>query len=174
MASKTQISGRLDSIRNPQLDRTRMLHQMLKLTNRLMAPFSTHLADRFKISLNEFRLLMTIGSLGTTASHEVADLTGVNVMSVSRAVSALERNGRITVTTDPLNRRRKALMLTEEGQRLYDIMRPQTGKVADYLFSELDSADVDALDRILDKLIATLEARDAEGGSRFIEETKPD
>ncbi len=32
---------------------------------------------------------MTIGALGTTASHEVADLTGVNVMSVSRAVSAL-------------------------------------------------------------------------------------
>ena len=163
----------LDSIRNPQLDRARMLHQLLKLTNRLMAPFSTHLADRYRISLNEFRLLMTIGALGTTASHEVADLTGVNVMSVSRAVSALERNGRITVTTDPLNRRRKALMLTEEGQRLYEIMRPQSEKVADYLFSELECAEIDALDRMLEKLIATLEAKDADGNSRFLEETKP-
>ncbi|MBO9601962.1 MAG: winged helix-turn-helix transcriptional regulator [Novosphingobium sp.] len=151
-----------------------MLHELLKLTNRLMAPFSTHLAHRYKISLNEFRLLMTIGALGTTASHEVADLTGVNVMSVSRAVSALERDGRIVVTTDPLNRRRKALTLTEEGERLYAIMRPQTGKVADYLFSELDSGEVAMLGRILDKLIATLEERDAEGNSRFLEETRPD
>ena len=151
-----------------------MLHELLKLTNRLMAPFSTHLSDRFKISLNEFRLLMTIGALGTTASHEVAELTGVNVMSVSRAVSALERDGRIVVTTDPLNRRRKALTLTEEGERLYAIMRPQTGKVADYLFSELDSGEVAMLGRILDKLIATLEERDAEGNSRFLEETRPD
>ncbi|WEK45931.1 MAG: MarR family winged helix-turn-helix transcriptional regulator [Candidatus Andeanibacterium colombiense] len=169
MATRTK-----DTVRNPTLDRTRMLHDLLKLTNRLMAPFSTHLADRFKISLNEFRLLMTIGALGTTASHEVADLTGVNVMSVSRAVSALERHGRITVVTDPLNRRRKALKLTEEGRRLYDIMRPQTGKVADYLFSELEPGELAMLERILDKLIVTLEERDAAGNSRFLEETRPD
>jgi DNA-binding MarR family transcriptional regulator len=163
-----------NSVRNPKLDRTRMLHEMLKLTNRLMAPFSTHLSDRFKISLNEFRLLMTIGALGTTASHEVAELTGVNVMSVSRAVSALERDGRIKVVTDPLNRRRKALTLTEEGERLYAIMRPQTGKVADYLFSDLDPGELAMLERILDKLIGTLEERDDQGNSRFLEETRPD
>lgn len=150
-----------------------MLHQLLKLTNRLMAPFSTHLSDRYKISLNEFRLLMVIGGMGVTASHEVAELTGVNVMSVSRAVSALERHGRISVTTDPTNRRRKELTLTEEGRRLYEIMRPQSEKVAHFLFSELDDDEVTLLDSILDKLILTLEARDGEGNSRFIEETKP-
>ncbi|KPL69473.1 MarR family transcriptional regulator [Erythrobacter sp. SG61-1L] len=151
-----------------------MLHQLLKLTNVLMTPFSTHLADRYKISLNEFRLLMTIGALGATASHEVADLTGVNVMSVSRAVATLERNGRISVATDPANRRRKVLTLTEEGRRLYEIMRPQSQKVAEYLFSELDCGDVVALERILDRLIDTLESRDEGGNWRFLEETRPD
>lgn len=150
-----------------------MLHELLKLTNRLMAPFSTHLASRYKISLNEFRLLMTIGAMGTTASHEVAELTGVNVMSVSRAVSALERNGRISVVPDPENRRRKALTLTEEGQRLYDIMRPQTQKVAEYLFSELAGDEVRMLDSILSKLISTLEAKDEGGRSLFLELTRP-
>jgi DNA-binding MarR family transcriptional regulator len=101
-------------------------------------------------------------------------MTGVNVMSVSRAVSALERNGRISVRPDPANRRRKALTLTEEGRRLFEIMRPQSEKVADYLFSELDCGDVAALDRILEQLIITLEAKDGEGHSRFIEATKPD
>lgn len=151
-----------------------MLHQLLKLTNVLMTPFSTHLADRYKISLNEFRLLMTIGSLGATASHELAEMTGVNVMSVSRAVATMERNGRISVTTDPANRRRKVLTLTEEGRRLYEIMRPQSHKVAEYLFSELDQGDVAALERILGKLIDTLEARDGDGRWRFLEETKPE
>lgn len=159
--------------RDRAVDQGRMLHELLKLSNRLMAPFATHLADRYRISLNEFRLLMTIGGLGTTASHEVAEKTGVNVMSVSRAVAALERNGRISVTTDPGNRRRKALALTEEGQRLYAIMRPQSAKVAEYLFSELDCADVATLDRILGRLIATLEARDKDGNSRFLEATRP-
>ena len=154
-------------------DRAAMLHQLLKLTNRLMAPFSTHLAHRYKISLNEFRLLMTIGALGRTASHELAELTGVNVMSVSRAVATLERNGRIEVVPDPRNRRRKWLSLTEEGQRLYDIMRPQSGKVADYLFSDLSDAETAQLGTILTRLIDTLEARDEQGRSLFLETTKP-
>lgn len=150
-----------------------LLHQFLKLTNRLMAPFSTHLAHRYRISLNEFRMLMTIGALGRTASHEVAELTGVNVMSVSRAVATLERHGRIEVRRDPANRRRKWLALTDEGQRLYEAMRPQSERVADYLFSELSPDEVGQLGRIVARLIATLEAKDAGGKSRFLERTRP-
>lgn len=160
--------------RTDSSDKAAMLHQLLKLTNRLMAPFSTHLAHRYKISLNEFRLLMTIGSLGRTASHELAELTGVNVMSVSRAVATLERHGRIRVVRDSANRRRKWLSLTDEGQRLYEIMRPQSEKVADYLFSDLSSVEVAQLATILTRLIDTLEAQDPQGRSLFIERTKPD
>lgn len=155
-------------------DKVAMLHQLLKLTNRLMAPFSTHLAHRYRISLNEFRLLMTIGTLGRTASHELAEMTGVNVMSVSRAVATLQRHGRIEVVRDSTNRRRKWLTLTEEGRRLYAIMRPQSEKVADYLFSDLDPGEVAQLGTILTRLIATLEAKDEEGRSRFLEETRPE
>ena len=155
-------------------DKAAMLHQLLKLTNRLMAPFSTHLAHRYKISINEFRLLMTIGALERTASHELAELTGVNVMSVSRAVATLQRHGRIEVVRDAANRRRKWLTLTDEGRRLYAIMRPQSEKVAEYLLSELEPAEVEQLGTILTRLIDTLEAKDADGRSLFLERTKPD
>lgn len=155
-------------------DKVEMLHQLLKLTNRLMAPFSTHLAHRYKISLNEFRLLMTIGALEKTASHELAEVTGVNVMSVSRAVATLQRNGRIEVVRDPGNRRRKWLTLTSEGRRLYEIMRPQSEKVADYLFSDLSDGETGQLGEILTHLIHTLEATDADGNSLFLERTKPE
>ena len=160
--------------RTESSDKAAMLHQLLKLTNRLMAPFSTHLAHRYKISLNEFRLLMTIGGLGRTASHELAELTGVNVMSVSRAVATLQRHGRVTVVRDPRNRRRKWLSLTDEGQRLYTIMRPQSEKVADYLLSDLGEGEIAQLESVLTRLIATLEAKDEAGRSLFLERTKPE
>jgi DNA-binding MarR family transcriptional regulator len=160
--------------RTEACDKVAMLHQLLKLTNRLMAPFSTHLSRRYRISLNEFRLLMTIGALGRTASHEVAELTGVNVMSVSRAVATLQQNGRIEVVRDPRNRRRKWLTLTAEGERLYNIMRPQSEKVADFLFSDLEPQEVAQLETVLERLIGTLEARDPTGRSMFLEQTKPD
>ena len=151
-----------------------LLHDLLKLTNRLMAPFSTYLEHRYRISVNEFRMLMTIGALGSSASHELADMTGINVMSVSRAVATLQRDGRIEVTRDPANHRRKCLTLSAEGERLYAIMRPQTEKVADYLFSDLADDEIGQLDTFVARLIATLEARDEQGRSLFLERTKPD
>ena len=150
------------------------MHKLLKLTNRLMAPFSTHLAHRHKISLNEFRMLMSIGALGQTASHELAELTGVNVMSVSRAVATLERHGRIAVCQDPANRRRKWLTLTPEGERLFNLMRPQSEKVANYLFSALSDAQARQLDTIMEHLIDTLEATDENGESLFLQNTRPE
>lgn len=150
-----------------------LLHRLLKLTNRLMAPFSTHLSHRYRISLNEFRLLMTIGAMGRTASHEVADITGVNAMSVSRAVATLEKHGRVRAETDTANRRRKWLTLTEEGERLYQIMRPQTETVAHYLFSELPRRELAGLEATVERLIARLEATDDQGRSEFMEATRP-
>ena len=150
------------------------LPRLLKLNNRLMAPFSTHLSHRYNISLNEFRLLMAIGRLGTSASHELAEHTGVNAMSVSRAVGTLQRHGRISVETDPANRRRKVLRLTPEGERLFAIMRPHTETVADYLLRGMSAADLAKLDAILTRMIDRLEATDDEGRSRFLEETRPE
>lgn len=150
-----------------------LLHRLLKLTNRLMAPFSTHLAHRHKISINEFRLLMTVGALGRTASHEVADVTGVNAMSVSRAVATLEKHGRLVVQPDEANRRRKWLSLSAEGERLYQLMRPQTETVAHYLFGKLAQGELEGFEQIVERLIERLDARDEAGNSVFLERTKP-
>ncbi|GFM31402.1 MarR family winged helix-turn-helix transcriptional regulator [Novosphingobium sp. PY1] len=149
------------------------LHRLLKLSNKLLAPFSTHLERQYKISINEFRLLMLIGRYPGCASHELVDMTGVSAMSVSRAVFALERNDRIRVERDPQNKRRKRLNLTEEGERLFRIMEPQTGQVADYLMSKLLPHEVAMFDHILRILIDTLEATDEEGNSLFLERTRP-
>ena len=149
------------------------MHRLLKLTNRLTAPFSTHLATRHKISLNEFRLLMTLGRYGDRASHELAAQTGVNAMSVSRAVAALERRARIKVAVDPDNRRRKRLSLTADGAALYAQMQPESDLVAEYLLGRLSRSDLAALDRIVDTLIEALEETDAQGRSLFIERTRP-
>jgi DNA-binding MarR family transcriptional regulator len=155
------------------LDRITAMNHLLKLTNRLMAPFSIHLEKRYKISLNEFRVLMVIGQRGVTASHELAQILGVNTMAVSRAVAALHRHGRIDVATDPLSRRRKTLRLTPEGERLWREMMPASVKVADYLFEALCPEEVLAFDQHVQTLTDRLEAQDMRGRSVFLERTRP-
>jgi DNA-binding MarR family transcriptional regulator len=172
-ASEPVDSPTADTLERYGIDSAETLHRILKLSNKLMAPFSANLERQHKISINEFRLLMLIGRQGSAASHELAEMTGVSIMSVSRAVSALEKHGRITVEQDPANRRRKTLRLTPEGERLFAIMRPQTDLVSGYLMSALRPDEVMAFDRFLETLIATLEATDAQGRSLFMERTRP-
>jgi MarR family transcriptional regulator, lower aerobic nicotinate degradation pathway regulator len=153
---------------------TDILGHVLKLYNRLLVPFSEHLEKRHKIGVNEFRMLMMIGRLGTTASHEVADLTGVNTMAISRAVALLRKHRRIEVTTDPKNRRRKMLRLTPAGRALFEQMLPTTDKVARYLFEALRPDEIMAFDRFVRTMIEKLEASDDAGRSLFLERTRPD
>lgn len=163
-AAMRQISG---------VEPTDILHRLLKLQNELMAPFATHLEKQHRISVNGFRALMLIGRLGVTASHELADILGVNPMSVHRAVSGLHQQGRIVIEPDPVDNRRKTLRLSPEGQRLYRQMLPQTDMVANYLLSSLTSDEVREFDRLVTTLIRGLEARDEEGRSLFLERTRP-
>jgi DNA-binding MarR family transcriptional regulator len=151
-----------------------VLNHILKLHNRLLAPFSIHLEKRHRISVNEFRLLMSVGRLGSAASHEVAELTGVNTMAISRAVAVLKRQRRLEVTTDPTNRRRKTLRLTAAGRALYDQMQPTTEKVSRYLFEALRPDEILAFDRFVRTVTDRLEARDEDGRSVFLERTRPD
>ncbi len=171
---KSSASAKSPRPRAAEISPADTLHRVLRLANKLMAPFSTYLEHRYKISLNEFRLLMLIGRHPHSASHELAEMTGVNPMSVSRAVAALQKHGRIAVERDPANKRRKTLVLTDEGRRLYGLMRPQTDKVATYLVSALATQEVDMLNQYLDMLVDTLEATDDSGNSRFLEFTRPD
>lgn len=151
-----------------------VLHRLLKLGNRLNAPFSEHLERRFRVTMNEFRVIMLIGRLGTAASHEIAEISGVTTMSISRAVTSLERKGWIACRIDDDNRRRKILRLTKEGEKLYKKMLPTADRVAQYLFTSLRPEEIQAFDRYVATLTESLEARDKEGRSIFLEKTRPD
>ncbi|WP_338468287.1 MarR family winged helix-turn-helix transcriptional regulator [Novosphingobium sp. ZN18A2] len=156
------------------VDPAELLHRILKLQNRLIAPFSVHLEKRFEVTVNEFRVIMLVGRLGTTASHELAEITAVSPMSISRAVTALEKQGRLVTEIDPANRRRKILRLSPAGETLYREMLPTTEKVADYLFQSLGPAEVAAFGETISALIDSLEAEDEQGRSKFLEATRPE
>ena len=149
------------------------LNTVLKLNNKVMAPFSTFLERQHKISLNEFRLLMLIGSHPGSASHELVEMSGVSPMSVSRAVTALHKHGRIVTDRDPANGRRKIHLLTDDGRALFEFMRPLANLVADYLVMPLSVAELETFNTLLAKLMAGLEVTDADGKSVFMEFVRP-
>lgn len=155
------------------VDSGETLHRVLTLGNRLLAPFSTFLERQYEISLNEFRLLMLIGLRPQVTILDLVKLTGVSPMSASRAVSALQRQGRITVCRDRADGRKKSLVLTDEGERLYAIMRPQSLRVGDFLLSSLTEHERKEFNRMVSVILLSLELEDEQGASLFLQATRP-
>lgn len=140
---------------------TLVLYRLLKLSNLITQPFFADDAQRYNITLNELRVLMTLAPLREAASHELGEVAGMHPMNVSRAVATLRRRKRLQQRTDPNNRRRKLLQLTPDGWALYKNLMPHVVEVADSLFATMAPEELQQLSRLIDKMTAQLQGVNA-------------
>lgn len=148
------------------------LNRLLRLHQCLWASFSANLESRYEVTVHEFRVLMMAGQLGETASHEIADNTGMAVMAISRTVVALEKRGLIKRTVDSENRRRKPIKLTAKGQKTVEDLMPTTNLVAEYLFDSLRLDEMLSFDYCLQALTERVTLKDDDGESIFVKQTR--
>ncbi len=149
-----------------------MMHRLLRLNNNIQSHFNNHIEKQFSISFGEFRVLMSLGRMVQAASHEIAQGTGISTMSISRAVASLAKKGYLTAQTDPHNKRRKILQLTEKGLAKFNILNPASENVAEYMVEDLTPDEIISISKLVTKLASKLEALDENGESIFLQRTK--
>jgi len=144
----------------PRLSHPVVLFRLLKLSNLLTRPFFAHFSDRYDLSLNDLRVLMTLATMRQAAAHEIGEAVGIHPMNVSRSVATLRRQGRLEERQDPLNRRRKILSLTEEGRALHSKLIPHVRKISEFAFSSMSQLEEESFGKLLEVLAAKLETVD--------------
>ena len=138
-----------------------LLYRLLKLSNLIGRPFFANFAERYDLTMNDLRVLMSLTPMGEAASHELCHVTGMHPMNVSRSVARLRRQGRVEERSDPQNRRRKILRPTAEGMALYRKLTPHVKAISEYLFDTLSPLEAEFLSKLVDALTKRLEAVDA-------------
>jgi DNA-binding MarR family transcriptional regulator len=138
-----------------------LFFKLVRVVNLTARPFVETLARQHRLSLNEWRTMIVLASQPGVAAHEVVDLTGLDKMSVSRAVAALARHGRIVKRDDPRDARRERLELSAAGRRLYEQIGVGGRAREQQLFGGLDAADRAYFEAIVDRLIAALQTHGA-------------
>lgn len=156
-----QDSGRLDEAmelrRSPSS--VAMMGRMLKLSNLVMRPFHNFLSDKYDLNFNELRVIMSLAPEREVAAHEIAKMTGMQAMNVSRAAASLLKSGRISARRG-VDGRRKMLSLTDKGRALHDVLMPPAREVADRLFEGMTPLETDFLDKLLQKLVTHMDLID--------------
>ncbi len=129
---------------------------ILKLASVINRPMRDGVADPEGLSLNELRVMMSLGGEGPLAGHELAELIGMQPMNVSRALATLADIGWIEQFDDLSNRRRKPFRLSAAGWEAHAAMGPEVAQVAAFILAPLSEAERRQLAAISSKLVARI------------------
>ena len=69
--------------------------KLMLLVNLMGRPFGRLYGRRYKLNLTEWRVMITLASKPGSTGNDIAHYTGLDKMSVSRAVHGLMRQGRV-------------------------------------------------------------------------------
>jgi DNA-binding MarR family transcriptional regulator len=109
-------------------------------------------AERYKIGIPEWRVLVTLGQFGLMTAKAIGAHTCMHKTKVSRAVALLERRKLVARRSNHADLREAFLSLTPAGRDIYSELAPIALDFAQQLLESVDAADRAALDRALKKL----------------------
>jgi DNA-binding MarR family transcriptional regulator len=133
-----------------------LLVAILKLATVINRPMRDGVADPEGLSLNELRVMMSLGGEGPMAGHELAELIGMQPMNVSRSLANLAARGWVEQTGGAGNRRRKPYRLSTGGWAAHRAMLPEVADVASFLFSGLPKGESQRLADLAQALIGRI------------------
>nr|WP_256354658.1 MarR family transcriptional regulator [Variovorax sp. dw_308] len=108
------------------------------------------------LSLPEWRALVVLDAKGALSNIAVAELTGLDTMTVSRALDRLHRNGRVDRIRDPLDKRHWINRMTSTGRSTYRAVLKQARERQQDMAGDLTASELQSLGSTLDRILAQL------------------
>lgn len=133
-------------------------YRLSVLTNVVSSTIAEAYQQRFGLSIPEWRVLAVLARHPGVSAAEVARLTRMDAVAVSRAVARLLSAGRLRRTIARDDRRRSVLAVTATGTAVYREVAPLALGYERELLATLDAAERAALDRALDALTTRAQA----------------
>jgi len=139
-----------------------LFFKLVRVVNLTARPFNEGIGRRHDLSLSDWRVMMVLGSHPGTTASDVCQHTGMDKMSVSRAIAALARRRRVTRKSDPTDGRRTLVWLSSAGQRLFDELSVSARERERQVFRGVGAQEQARLSETLDRLIDALQTADAQ------------
>lgn len=132
--------------------RALLTHRILVLSNTLGKGAARTYAERYGISLAEWRLLAALMFSGPGSVNGLARELAVDKGWVSRSARGLAKKRLIATVVDPGDARRVLLQPTSSGRALYKKILPAAIDRQNRLVSALDESERRTLDELLARL----------------------
>jgi len=142
-----------------ELDLERFLpYRLSVLSNLVSGTIADAYQRRFDLTIPEWRVIAVLSRHPGVSAAEVAELTRMDAVAVSRAVARLLRAGRLRRVVSPLDRRRSVLSVSPAGAAVYRQVAPIALGYERELLDALNATQRAVLGRALDALTARAES----------------
>lgn len=108
-------------------------HQLHRIVDRALSSVG--------LSLGRAKVLMRLAAHGPMNQATLAGLLGFAPRSVTETIDGLERDGLVTRTEDPHDRRARIVSLTAAGHEAYEVSSAVRSKVMDEVFGAISPAE---------------------------------
>jgi DNA-binding MarR family transcriptional regulator len=150
---KLKTTPRASVAQSARLELDRFLpYRLSVLANTVSSGIARLYAERFQMTIPEWRVMAVIGYYGPQSANEVCRRTAMDKVRVSRAVASLTGAGRLKRATDRGDRRRSVLTLTAKGQGVHDRIVPLARAAEARLLQSLSAAERRQVDRLVARL----------------------
>ncbi len=107
----------------------------------------------FGLTDASWRPILLLGTLGEPVRQGVlARMLEVDGPSLARVVDQLERDGLVSRTEDPLDRRTKHVHITADGMALHHAVQKGAAAVCRRMLADVSASDLDRCNAVLDRV----------------------
>jgi DNA-binding MarR family transcriptional regulator len=135
-----------------------LFFKLVRVVNLTARPFQAGMGKANQLTLNEWRVMVVLASHPGSAATDVAEATGLDKMSVSRALSGLGRLDRVVLKSDSSDQRRSEVYLSAAGRKLFARIGSHAIQREAELFNGVSSQELKAMGNTLDKLVLALKS----------------
>ncbi|CAN5238016.1 MarR family transcriptional regulator [soil metagenome] len=128
-------------------------YRLSVLSNTVSGAIAGAYAERFGLSIPEWRVLAILGRYPGLSAGEVAERGAMDKVTVSRAVARLLKAGRLKRRFANDDRRRSILELSSRGRAVYGSVTPLARRYEAALLDGLTDAERTRFHAVLDKLL---------------------
>ena len=140
------------ALRTLELDRF-LPYRLSVLANTMSVAIAAAYAERFGLSIPEWRVMAVLAQEPGLSAAQVATRTAMDKVAVSRAVASLTRTRRVERRLERSDRRRSRLQLTPKGRNVYREVVPFALAYEDEVLRGLPAQARQELDVLLDDLL---------------------
>jgi DNA-binding MarR family transcriptional regulator len=121
-------------------------------SNAVSRLISTAYAERFGISIPEWRIIAVLRELGPASQQDLVARTLMDKVTVSRAAQSMDRRGLIRRLPDPDDGRARRVALTPSGERLHAEVAPMALRLEQELLGGVSDREAELLLSLLVRL----------------------